>query len=70
MGQGLLVVVFGDAGQNPLLVGLVLISAGVDLTDEGVKVRVRPQGPLRHQLLPARRAFLVARGNTDRVRPS
>lgn len=32
VGQRLLVVVFADAGQDPLLVGLVLVPARVDLT--------------------------------------
>lgn len=32
VGQGLLVVVFTDACQNPLLVGFILVSTGIDLT--------------------------------------
>lgn len=32
VGQSLLVVVFADASQNPLLVGFVLVAAGIDLT--------------------------------------
>ena len=59
MAERLLVVVLADAGQHALLVRLVLVSARVDLADQRVKVGVRPQGPLRHQLLSASGTLLV-----------
>lgn len=59
MAERLLVVVLADAGQHSLLMGFILISAGVDLTDQGVKVRVWPEGALRHQLLPACWTLLI-----------
>lgn len=40
MAESLLVVVLADAGQHSLLVGLVLVSAGVDFADQGVEVGV------------------------------
>ena len=39
---------------------LILVATGVDLGDEGVKVRVGAQRALGHELLAAGRAFLVA----------
>lgn len=36
VGQGLLVVVFANAGQHSLLVGFVLVTAGVNLTLNGI----------------------------------
>lgn len=59
MAERLLVVVLADAGQHSLLVGFVLVSAGVDLTDQGVKVGVWTEGALRHQLLPACWTLLI-----------
>lgn len=55
----LLVVQSVESLQHPVLVGLVLVTAGVDLGDEGVKVGVAAERASRHKLLSARGAFLV-----------
>ena len=46
--------------ENAVLVRLVLVAVGEDLLDEVVEVGVGAEGALRGQLLPARRALLVA----------
>lgn len=57
--QRLLVVETAELGQDPILVGLVLIPAGVDLGDQGVKIGIWSEGSLGNQLLPARGTLLI-----------
>ena len=57
--QRLLVVQAAEADEHPVLVGLVLLPAGVDLRDQSIEVGVWPQRPLGYQLLSAGRALLI-----------
>ena len=57
--QRLLVVQAAEADEHPVLVGLVLLPAGVDLRDQSIEVGVWPQRPLGYQLLSAGRTLLI-----------
>lgn len=57
--ERLLVVEAAELGQDTILMGFILIPAGIDLGNQGVKVRIRSQGSLGNQFFSARGTLLI-----------
>lgn len=48
-------------GENPFLMRFILVSTRVNLGNQQIEIRIRPQGPLGDEFLPTRGALLVPR---------